>query len=146
MSRPHWTLTQAAQHLAASRSTLRRRLDHNDFPNAYQDPAGVWKIPLEDFLAAGFTPVQSVSNTSITDLAQPKPELAHDLAQRLQHAENQLSIERAQRIAAEQVATAQRQRAESLELALRLLEPPPSPTPPTSTTPSPTRHRWWQRT
>lgn len=135
MSRPVFTLTEAAALVSTSRSTLRRRLDHGDFPEAYRDPKGVWKIPLTSLLAAGLHPVQGAVHDLSTERAQPVHEPVHDLAQseqadlknRVTELENALSIERAHRTAAEQVADAQRQRAQTAEMALRMLEPAPSP-------------------
>ena len=125
-SRPKWTLSEAAERTGMSRSTLRRRLDQGKFPGAYRDQAKQWRIPLTDLLAAGITPVQGV----FTDIAQPENELAHDIAQvtqapleiRVMELENALSIERAHRAAAEQVAIAHEQRAKTAEMALRMLE------------------------
>lgn len=125
-SRPKWTLSEAAERTGISRSTLRRRLDQGKFPGAYRDQAKQWRIPLTDLLAAGITPVQGV----FTDIAHPENELAHDIAQvtqapleiRVMELENALSIERAHRAAAEQVALAHEQRAKTAEMALRMLE------------------------
>ena len=144
MTRPRWTLSEAAERVGASRSTLRRRLEAGAFPSAYRDTTGIWHIPLEDLLAAGFSPAQPVSTSSVTDLAHSETEHAHELAQRLQAAEIALSAERAQRLAAAQVAAAERRRADSLEMALRLLGP--APTTPEHTPPaSLARRSWWHR-
>ncbi len=161
-SRPKWTLSEAAEHTGMSRSTLRRRLDQGKFPGAYRDQAKQWRIPLTDLLAAGITPVQGV----FTDIAQPENELAHDIAQvtqapleiRVIELENALSIERAHRAAAEQVAIAHEQRAKTAEMALRMLEPsrpttavanvsdqvPASP-PAKKEEPAKGPARWWNR-
>lgn len=161
-SRPKWTLSEAAAHTGMSRSTLRRRLDQGKFPGAYRDQAKQWRIPLTDLLAAGITPVQGV----FTDIAHPENELAHDIAQvtqapleiRVMELENALSIERAHRAAAEQVALAHEQRAKTAEMALRMLEAAPKEQMPATAehvpadapaTPVPAKKdepvRWWKR-
>ncbi|WP_146070942.1 AlpA family transcriptional regulator [Arthrobacter sp. B1805] len=154
MSRPVFTLTEAAALVSTSRSTLRRRLDQGDFPDAYRDPKGVWKIPLTSLLAAGLHPVQGAVQNLSTDTAQH----VHDIAQpeqvglknRVIELENALSIERAHRTAAEQVAAAERHRAQTAEMALRMLEQGPSaPAPafsaPVATPPPEPRSGFWRR-
>ena len=157
-SRPKWTLSEAAERTGISRSTLRRRLDQGKFPGAYRDQAKQWRIPLTDLLAAGITPVQGV----FTDIAQPENELAHDIAQvtqapleiRVMELESALSIERAHRAAAEQVALAHEQRAKTAEMALRMLEAAPKEQRPATAehvpaAPVPAKKnepaRWWKR-
>jgi hypothetical protein len=116
--------------VSTSRSTLRRRLDQGDFPDAYRDSKGVWKIPLTNLLAAGLHPVQGAVHELFTDIAQPVHDIAQseqvDLKNRVIELENALSIERAHRTAAEQVADAERHRAQTAEMALRMLEQAPS--------------------
>lgn len=88
-TRPQWTLTEAATHVDASRSTLRRRLDAGAFPNATRDPKGIWRIGIEDLLAAGFT----LSKTWLTDTAHTNTE---PVSNPVHPNENLLSTERAQ--------------------------------------------------
>ncbi|WP_219817402.1 hypothetical protein, partial [Arthrobacter sp. N199823] len=52
-------------------------MDQGDFPDAYRDPKGVWKIPLTSLLAAGLHPVQGAVQNLSTDTAQH----VHDIAQ-----------------------------------------------------------------
>lgn len=126
MNRPVFTLSEAADLVSASRSTLRRKLDQGSFPDAYRTSKGVWKVPLTNLLAVGFHPVQGAVQDLSTDIGQP----VHDIAQseqvslrnRVVELESALSIERAHRTAAEQVAAAERHRAENAETALRMLE------------------------
>lgn len=126
MSRPAFTLTEAAALVSTSRSTLRRRLDQSDFPDAYRDSKGVWKIPLTNLLAAGLHPVQGAVQDLSTDIGRPVHDIAQpeqvDLKNRVTELESALSIERAHRTAAEQVAAAERHRAQTAEMALRMLE------------------------
>ena len=71
-----------------------------------------------------------VSQTLSGDISQGQSDIGHDISQREQHElknrvielETALSIERAHRTAAEQVGDIQRQRAETAESALRILE------------------------
>ena len=132
--RPTFTLAEAANLVGVSRSSVRRRLDQGAFSNAYKTPRGIWKIPLPDLLEAGLNPVSGafvgVSQTLSGDISQGQSDIGHDISQREQHElknrvielETALSIERAHRTAAEQVGDIQRQRAETAESALRILE------------------------
>lgn len=126
MSRPVFTLSEAADLVSISRSTLRRKLDQGNFPDAYRDPKGVWKVPLTNLLAAGFRPVQGAVQDLSTDIGQPVHDIGQseqvDLKNRVIELENALSIERAHRTAAEQVAAAEQHRAQTAEMALRMIE------------------------
>lgn len=148
MSRPTFTLTEAATLVSTSRSTLRRRLDQGDFPDAYRDPKGVWKIPLTNLLATGLHPVQGAVQDLSTDIAQPVHDTAPpdqvELKNRVIELENALSIERAHRTAAEQVAAAERHRAQTAEMALRMLEQGPS-VPALASPPQEPRPGFWKR-
>jgi hypothetical protein len=139
VSRPAFTLSEAAALVSTSRSTLRRRLDNADFPEAYRDAKGVWKIPLTNLLAAGLTPVQGAVHDPSTDVGQHVHDLAQpeqvELKNRVTELENALSIERAHRSAAEQVAAAERHRAQTAEMALRMLDQGPSTPAPSSSAP-----------
>ncbi|MDN3297248.1 hypothetical protein QWM81_25040 [Streptomyces ficellus] len=53
-TRPMLTQRDAATACGVSRSTIRRRREDGAFPNAVQDPARGWLIPVDDLLAAGF--------------------------------------------------------------------------------------------
>ncbi|MFI0013692.1 helix-turn-helix transcriptional regulator [Streptomyces griseus] len=54
MKRPMLTQREAATACGVSRSTIRRRREAGDLPNAVQDESRGWLIPVEDLLAAGF--------------------------------------------------------------------------------------------
>lgn len=139
MSRPVFTLSEAAALVSISRSTLRRRLDNADFPEAYRDAKGVWKIPLTNLLAAGLAPVQGSVHDPSTDIGQPvhSPSQSKqvELEKRVVELETALSIEHAHRTAAEQVTVAERHRAQTAEMALRMLEQGPSAPASTSSLP-----------
>jgi hypothetical protein len=53
--RPALTITEAARSTGTHRNTIRRRLDAQEFPNAFRDPPneGPWRIPVADLLTAG---------------------------------------------------------------------------------------------
>jgi hypothetical protein len=61
-ARPNFSLREAADVCGVSKITMRRRLDARGFPNAWRangpggQATGEWRIPIEDLLAAGFTP------------------------------------------------------------------------------------------
>ncbi len=121
--RPAFTLSEAEQVTGASRSTLRRRLAEQAFPNAYKAGRGQeWRIPVEDLLAAGLPvnrPTAAVSTAS--DHGQGGADLGHRVAE----LEALLAVERARREAAEQLAAERAARVDDLRVALRLLEAGP---------------------
>ena len=111
LRRPRFTLREAAERTGVSQSTVRRRLDAGDFPNAEQDAAGVWHVPVEDLLAAGLS--LSRSPEERIDLRETR---AVDQLRAL------LAEERAQREAAEQIAAERAEHLETVRTALRMLE------------------------
>ena len=154
-TRPALTLSQAASACNTSRSTIRRKLDGKEFPNAYRDAGddGPWMVPVTDLIAAGLKP----------NASRPEPEQSGQTEQssaqpdEVARLERELFQERERRRAAEEIA-AERQRAlEDLRLALRMLGPGEQveqsnghPMPQVHDTPSEqgsaaTRRRWWQR-
>lgn len=52
------TLSDAAAQCGVARSTIRRALDQDRFPNAVQDDdaRGTWRVPVSDLLLAGYRP------------------------------------------------------------------------------------------
>ncbi len=153
--RPLWTLSEAAQHCSVSRSTVRRYRETGKLPNAVKDPERGWIVPVGDLLAAGLRPGRSAP---LSEHAQSDAGPAHDLAQRIQQLETQLTVERAQRAAVEQVAAERERSLADLRAALRMLEAGPtrpepvSPVPvvPPGSEPTPSvlpaaRPKWWQR-
>jgi len=153
--RPLWTLSEAAQHCSVSRSTVRRYRETGKFPNAVKDPERGWIVPVGDLLAAGLRPGRSAP---LSEHAQSEDDPARDLAQRIQQLETQLTVERAQRAAVEQVAAERERSLVDLRAALRMLDAGPTrpepvpPVPVVSPGPEPTpsvlpaaRPRWWRR-
>lgn len=151
-TRPALTLSDAATSCGTSRSTIRRKLDAKEFPNAYREgDDGPWMVPVTDLLAAGLkvnAPTKPEADATEETTAAP------DDVARL---ERELIEERARRRAAEEIA-AERQRAlEDLRLALRMLGPGEqseqgSGLPqtqghdtPTEQGSAPPRRKWWQR-
>ena len=136
--RPTFTLAEAAKLVGVSRSSVRRRLDQGAFSGAYKTSGGIWKVPLTDLLGAGLKPVSGtaseISHELSGDLSQTPSDIGHDISQggqqnlknRVIELENALSVERAHRAAAEQVAMAERSRAQTAEMALRMLEQLPT--------------------
>lgn len=120
MNQPSWTLAEATERCGVSRSTLKRRLAAEELPNAYKTPKGEWRIPVSDLISAGYRPgapdwgSAQLANSEIQNL---------DL-ERAAELERELVLERARRVAAEQIAEERRGRIEDLQLAMRLLEAP----------------------
>lgn len=125
--RPAWAISEASARCQVSRSTLKRRLSAGELPNAYKTPAGQWRIPVNDLIAAGYSPgVQPPDSDAEPDMRQPAP--APDPSGRVEELERLLSQEKLRRAAAEQIAEERRGRIEDLQLAMRLIERPrPAP-------------------
>lgn len=143
MARPSWTLSRAATECQVSKSTLKRRLEANVFPNAARGQRGQWLVPVEDLISAGFaprpTPPDEPGLTEVTDRGQRTIEPDHDLGQsesslvkRVHELEVELAQERATRHSAEQLASERSERITDLRQALKMLEPPQPTQPETS--------------
>lgn len=120
-TRPAFTISEAEVATGASRSTLRRRLAEQAFPNAYTSgKTKQWRIPVEDLLAAGL----KVNAPTPGEGQQAAPAQRPDdgLAQRVVDLERALAVEQARRAAAEQLAEERAERVEDLRSAMRLLE------------------------
>lgn len=82
----HWnrdvayTLSEAAKATGKSRVTMRRYLDAQRFPHAFQEPSGgsfpAWRIPVADLLAAGFRLDDRAQETSPD--RRPEPDTGAD--------------------------------------------------------------------
>ncbi len=143
-----FTLSDAATACGVSRSRIRRMLDAGEFPNAVREDvpgkgasASPWYIPASDLLAAGLFPNRPTDSPRTGggeggDLSGQAPE--QDAGQELADLRHELALERARRVAAEDVARERERAIEALELALRLLEArnPVSPEPGEPATPS----------
>lgn len=126
MSRPSWTLSEAADLCSVSRSTVRRYREAGKFPHAFKDSAGVWKVPLEDLLAVGWTTSASATDMpSEPALSVPTVEPANHAAdERIKELERALELERAKADAAAELAASYRENINDLRHALRMIEAP----------------------
>lgn len=123
MSRPSWTIAESAERCGVSRSTVRRYREADKFPNAWKDAAGAWKIPLEDLLAVGWSPVDPAQSAS--------PEAVQDRnGERILELERALELERVRRESAEQLAAQTQANLADLRTALKMLEGAAVSTPP----------------
>ena len=153
-SRPSWTISDAADRVGVSRSTIRRYREAGKFPHAFKDSGGVWKVPLEDLLALGLRPVDPALN-------MPSEPMHDALPERVRELESALAVERAKSEGLQRLAAAAEANAADLRLALRMLESGPvaaqsapmgsatdqalmSP-PGRSSEPAEHRRRWWRR-
>jgi hypothetical protein len=125
--REELTVTQAARVTRVDRSTIRRRLDAGDFPNArrktgrHGPASGPWLIPNADLLAAGLKLHQPNESDGLpTD--QPATGSDSDKSLRLALAKAVKRAEVAEAIAAERAAALADVRA-ALDLAQRMLIP-----------------------
>lgn len=126
MTRPAWTISEVVERTGASRSTIRRYRDANKFPHAYKDTAGVWRVPIEDLLAAGLKPsdpAQDEQVNQVSEQAQPTPDhTARILQEKVSELERALAVEQARNEGLERLAQAAQENARDLRQALRMLE------------------------
>lgn len=118
MSRPSWTISDAADRVGVSRSTIRRYREAGKFPHAFKDSGGVWKVPLEDLLALDLRPVDPALSVV------PEP-VEDGLTERVRELESALAVERARNEGLQRLAAAAEANAADLRLALRMLESGP---------------------
>ena len=117
---PSMTITEAAQAAGVARSTVRRRLDLEEFPRAWREPEPPqrWRVPVADLLAAGLDVHRPSRQDSEPDPEPPRlPETARLAAE--------LELERARRQAAEALAQERLDRIEDLRASMRQLEAGP---------------------
>lgn len=115
MSRPSWTIVEAAERCGVSKSTVRRYRESDRFPHAWKDRAGVWRIPVEDLLAVGWRPVDP------TQAVAPEVPMSGP-TERERELEGLLAVERAKREGAERLAAMAEASVADLRQALRMLE------------------------
>ena len=118
-SRPSWTISDAADRVGVSRSTIRRYREAGKFPHAFKDSGGVWKVPLEDLLALGLRPV----DPALGAVDEP---VEDGLSERVRELESALAVERARNEGLQRLAAAAEANAADLRLALRMLESAPA--------------------
>lgn len=162
-NRPSWDLGEAAERCGVSRSTVRRYREQGKFPNAFKDPKGAWKIPLEDLLAVGWKPNAPAQPEPVSVPPEPNKSINDKVAE-LEHA---LTLERVRREAAEQANAQMKANLEDLRTAMRMIEAKPvsgpvsasepakglptEPAPerlpeqPLEATEQPKKRRWWHR-
>lgn len=120
--RPAWTLSEAAERTGVSRSTMRRYREQGKLPNAYKDTDGLWRVPLEDLLAAGLTPTDPTLSAPAEQAPEQQVSMDEGLAVRVRELESQLAVERARAEGLERIAAAAETNAADLRMALRMLE------------------------
>lgn len=71
------TLSDAAAQCGVARSTIRRALDQDRFPNAVQDDdaRGTWWVPVSDLVAAGYQPDPERSAYGVVLSEQSTPQV-----------------------------------------------------------------------
>lgn len=113
--RPALSLSDAAKACGTSRSTIRRKLDGKEFPNAFRDgDDGPWMVPVTDLIASGL----KVNAPRHDPEPDPEPEILKELEQlRIQVIE-----ERAGRRAAEEIAAERARALDDLRMAFRMIE------------------------
>ncbi len=130
-----FTVREAARSCAVHANTVRRRLKGGEFPNAFRDHTGTWRIPVVDLEAAGLRPQRSrpephQSDVVIIPEARPTglPTLreAYDALQMVEEEADTLRdrVQELERRAAfaETLAHERAERIDDLRLALRALE------------------------
>lgn len=124
MSRPSWTIVEAAELCGVSKSTVRRYRESGKFPNAFKDTGGAWKIPIEDLLAVGWSPVDPTQSV-------PSEPVQNDANERIAELERALELERVKREAAERISAQTQANLADLRTALKMLEGAAVSVPPT---------------
>lgn len=109
---PALSISEAARACAVSRRTIRHHRQNGDFPGAFKDENGVWRIPPADLEAVGLQPTLSYR------LEEP-PEAAH-----IERLRTEVAILRERLRAAEMIAMEREKRIEDLRLILRYLPGP----------------------
>jgi len=68
------TLSEAAEQCGVARSTIRRALDQDRFPNAVRDDdaRGTWWVPVSDLLDAGYVPATPQSTPQVPEQSTPQ--------------------------------------------------------------------------
>ena len=125
MNRPAWTISEVVERTGASRSTIRRYRDAGKFPHAFKDSAGMWRVPIEDLLAAGLSvsdPARAEQVSQVIEQVQPDPEQATNLREKVNELERALAVEQARNEGLQRAASAAEQNARDLRQALRMLE------------------------
>ena len=126
VTRPAWTISEVVERTGASRSTIRRYRDAGKFPHAFKDSAGVWRVPIEDLLAAGLSvrdPARAEQVSQVSEQVQPAPEQATiSLREKVNELERALAVEQARNEGLQRAAAAAEQNARDLRQALRMLE------------------------
>ena len=147
-ARPTWSVSQAAKYCQTSRTSIQRALKAGKLPQAKRE-SGTWQIPIDDLIAAGFTPdnvgappLHATMHAVHPHPARPEQEIL-DLREQLQE-------ERARRELAEQAVRLLTENLTDLRTTVRMLEAPkpatteePGEAPATSPTPA-KRRRWWR--
>jgi hypothetical protein len=127
------TVREAAKACAVHANTVRRRLKGGEFPNAFRDSAGAWRIPVVDLEAAGLRPNRFGDTTErvvvVPEASEEELHLlreAYDVVKILEEEADALRAELAtlqQRAAfAETLASERADRIDDLRIALRALE------------------------
>jgi hypothetical protein len=106
------TFAQAAEATGVSKSTIRRMFERQEFPQAFKDPSGTWRLPVEDLLVAGL-----VLHRTDRGPGDEPGSLTQEF-ERLQ-VENRVLRERLQSVTA--LAEERGERIHDLRLALRML-------------------------
>ena len=153
--RPSLTLSEAAEACGVSRSTVRRKHEAGEFPNAYKaGPDNAWRIPVTDLLAAGLKP----GRPSPPDAVSEPDERVRSATVTLPKAEldalrEQLHAERTRALVAEARLSERGETVDALKEALsearqRAIEAAPAPLPAAQVidvrqSPEASGRRWW---
>jgi Helix-turn-helix domain len=113
--RPSLSISEAARACAVSRRTIRHHRQAGDFPAAFKDRLGVWRIPQADLEAIGLHP-------SLVHRLDEPPEVLH-----IERLRTEVAVLRERLRAAELISLERERRIEDLRLILRLLPGPSLP-------------------
>lgn len=118
------TLADISAQSGVSLSTLRRKQRAGEFPEAFKDDGGRWRVPVSDLHAAGvrLTPALNHEHIPEPETAAVEPVEVVELRHRVKLLEAQLQAEQEKNDLLSQSLA-------DLRSALRAIEPPKSPDP-----------------
>lgn len=124
------TLADISAQSGVSLSTLRRKQRAGEFPEAFKDDGGRWRVPVSDLHAAGvrLTPALNHEHIPEPETAAVEPVEVVELRHRVKLLEAQLQAEQEKNDLLSQSLA-------DLRSALRAIEPPKSPDPEVASAP-----------
>jgi hypothetical protein len=113
------TISEAATICEVRRRSIRRRHQAGDFPHAFRDADGAWRIPLNDLVTAGLEPHQ------VEDPEEPR--IVSAASSQIERLRTEVAVLRERVRALEIIARERGERVSDLRTVLRMLPAPREP-------------------